>query len=247
MQYLQKIIIYIFGLIILSLCLWFFNWQFRDKVLQIQYDLKNDTSEIYSKGKIKNILGSFEKINFSKLDKSYLSYTKSDQSKYKKLLQNLTFYKIKRTDLNKVIVGDFRLKEFICKDAFYKECVLNRRSEITVPFNEKIFYKTLHLLEELDRLGFNKYGFTLVNGHRHPKYNEQVGGASLSRHIRGEAVDITIDDINNDGWADKTDKDIVLDLLERIIIKDEGGIGLYPGTDNVHYDVRGHRARWNSY
>jgi len=234
-------------LLIFALLLWFFNWHFRDKILQIQHDLTHDTSEVYSKEKIQNILESFEKINYADLDEPYLSYTKSDESKYKKLLQNLTYYKIKRTDLNKIIVGDFRLKEFICKDAFYKNCVLNRRSEIYVPFNEKIFFKTLLLLEELEKLGFNKYGFTLVNGHRHPTYNEQVGGASLSRHIKGEAVDITIDDINNDGWADKTDKDIVLDLLETTIIKDEGGIGLYPGTDNVHYDVRGYRARWNSY
>jgi uncharacterized protein YcbK (DUF882 family) len=38
-----------------------------------------------------------------------------------------------------------------------------------------------------------------------------------------------------------------LDLLENEIIKNDGGIGLYPGTDRVHYDIRGTRARWNSY
>jgi uncharacterized protein YcbK (DUF882 family) len=65
--------------------------------------------------------------------------------------------------------------------------------------------------------------------------------------FKGEAVDIVIDDINKDGYANKTDKDIILDLLENEIIKNDGGIGLYPGTDRVHYDIRGTRARWNSY
>lgn len=43
------------------------------------------------------------------------------------------------------------------------------------------------------------------------------------------------------------DKQIVLDFLDKEIIGNKGGIGLYPGTKAVHFDVRGHRARWNSY
>ena len=36
-------------------------------------------------------------------------------------------------------------------------------------------------------------------------------------------------------------------LIENYIIKDEGGLGLYPKSDVVHFDTRGHRARWDSH
>jgi len=35
--------------------------------------------------------------------------------------------------------------------------------------------------------------------------------------------------------------------LEKKVIKNEDGLGLYPGTQSVHYDVRGVRARWDSF
>jgi len=50
-----------------------------------------------------------------------------------------------------------------------------------------------------------------------------------------------------DGKSTKEDKDIVLDTLEKKVIKNEGGLGSYPGTQSVHYDVRGVRARWDSF
>lgn len=38
-----------------------------------------------------------------------------------------------------------------------------------------------------------------------------------------------------------------MDLLETKIIKNTGGIGKYVETMSIHFDVRGWRARWNSY
>ena len=63
--------------------------------------------------------------------------------------------------------------------------------------------------------------------------------------IVGEALDLRINDINDDGRRTQADKQIVLDLLEQHIIKDKGGIGKYPGTMSVHFDVRGYKARWD--
>jgi len=223
------------------------NWRVKDKFLELRYDLFNSNPEVYLESKIEDKLDQLKKIGFDDLEEEYLDYTKSNELKYKKIVNKLTYYVITRQDLNKRIVGSFRLKEFICKDDYYQDCVLNKRDEIICSFNKKIFFKTLELIEELDKLGYDKYGFRVVNGHRHPRYNEEIGGAKLSRHMKGEAVDIVIEDINQDGYADKADKDVVLDLLDRKIIGDEGGIGLYPGTDNVHYDVRGKKARWDSY
>ena len=223
------------------------NWQVKDKVLEFQYDLQNENFEVKTKTKIDKILSEIEQTNFQSLDSEYLTFTKSYEEHYKKLIRNLTYFKIQQKDLNKKIVGHFRLKEFICKDDYYHNIVFGKTENIYCILNPKIFYKTLELMEALEKMGHNKYGFSIVNGHRHPSYNEEIGGAKLSRHIKGEAVDIVVNDINNDGYANKADKDIILDILENQVIKNQGGIGLYPGTGNVHYDVRGKRARWNSY
>ena len=223
------------------------NWQVKDKVLELLYDYQYENSEVTTRTKIDEVLSKIGHSNFQSLDSEYLDFTKSNEPSYKKLIQNLNYYKIEQGDLNKKIVGHFRLKEFICKDDYYKDCVLGDEEIIHSILNPKIFYKTLALMKELEKLGYNKYGFSIVNGHRHPRYNERIGGAKLSRHIKGEAVDIVVNDINNDGYVNKSDKDIILDILENTVIKNQGGIGLYPGSGNVHYDVRGKRARWNSY
>jgi len=223
------------------------NWRIRDVILEYKHDLTYNNQAITSKHQIDQIFAEFEPVVFSELDETYLTYSKSDTKKYKSLVNDLTYFKVKISDLNKYIVGRYRLKNFICKDKFYKTCVLNKRNDIICSLNKKVIYKTLELQQELEKQGYNKNGFRVVNGHRHPRYNEKVGGAKRSRHIKGEAVDISICDINQDGMSNKKDKDIVLDLLENKIIKNEGGVGLYPGTQSVHYDVRGTRARWNSY
>jgi uncharacterized protein YcbK (DUF882 family) len=77
------------------------------------------------------------------------------------------------------------------------------------------------------------------------------GAATKSRHLVGEAIDFVIFDINRDGISDGKDVDIVCNLLDKEIIKDEGGIGTYKGENNffnrqmIHIDCRGYRARWN--
>ncbi len=231
----------------MSILAFFTNWRLRDFILEIKYDLLYSNIEVKSPEKIDSIINSFEIISYDDLSQEYLKTTNSDIPKYKKLIKNLNYYKIYRTDLNQYIAGKYRLKAFLCKDDFYKDCVMNKSEYVICILNPKIFHKTLALINELVKADYNPYAFKIVNGHRHPKYNEKVGGASLSRHIKGEAVDISVQDINKDGTINKADKDIVLDLLETKIIKNEGGIGLYPGTKSVHYDVRGYRARWNTY
>lgn len=104
----------------------------------------------------------------------------------------------------------------------------------------------LDLILTLDEQGYDKYGFTVRESHRPPRYNAARGGASKSQHIWGTAVDIVIRDINKDGTADQTDKKIVLEIMEKIV-GNEGGLGKYPGTMTVHFDCRGHRARWDDY
>lgn len=67
----------------------------------------------------------------------------------------------------------------------------------------------------------------------------------------GDAIDFIVFDINRDGKSDKHDVDIVLNILDKEIIKSKGGIGTYKNENSfidkqmIHIDNRGYRARWN--
>jgi len=231
-------------LLIVGILLFFFFWRANDRFLQYKYDLTHENPAVHHTSEINRILNSYTSLPYSKLEQEYLDYTQSNTSKYKGMLQNLQYLRIPKTDIHRKIVGDFRIKDFMCKDKYYKD-----QSESTLFWliDKKLLYKTLELMQSLDTNGHNQSGFYIRNGHRHPTYNELIKGASKSRHIKGQAVDIIIQDINNDGRSNQEDKSIVYDLLNKEIIANQGGIGRYPGTMSIHYDVRGTRARWDSY
>jgi uncharacterized protein YcbK (DUF882 family) len=75
--------------------------------------------------------------------------------------------------------------------------------------------------------------------------------APESWHTKGSAIDILVLDINADGKADGIDVDIAIDILDKEIIKTNGGIGTYKTDKNtlnhqmIHIDNRGFKARWN--
>ncbi len=100
----------------------------------------------------------------------------------------------------------------------------------------------LEFKQELEKNGYGSEEFLITSGHQDPRFNEQVGGARLSIHLQGEAIDIYVEDINLDGKYTKEDKDIVINILDKKIIRDKGGIGRYPGSRIVHFDVRGYKA-----
>ena len=74
---------------------------------------------------------------------------------------------------------------------------------------------------------------------------QKVKGANKSQHLLGKAVDIHIQDINQDGKSDQIDKAIVYDLLNKHILFRTGGLGRYPNTMVIHLDVRPWKARWD--
>jgi len=102
----------------------------------------------------------------------------------------------------------------------------------------------LELILELDKLGHDKYGFHIRTAHRHPTKNNEVNGASYSQHMFGKAIDIGVDDIDQNGISNQADKSIVYSLLQGIVGQ-RGGLGLYPGSMNLHFDCRGFKARWD--
>jgi uncharacterized protein YcbK (DUF882 family) len=72
-----------------------------------------------------------------------------------------------------------------------------------------------------------------------------------SKHKSGQAIDIIVLDINDDGKADAEDVDIVYKILDQKIVKEDGGLGTYKNRKGfltrqmVHFDCRGEKVRWN--
>lgn len=244
----KQFLISIIAFISLIVYAYQFNWKTRDKIDEWIYDLRNQNHEIKNeKDLLEFITVSFNTIPYKNLNNEYLNYTTSNTQPFNQMLANSTYRIVKKQHLNQKIAFQLRVKNFMCKDKYYKELVLGQRDSIYWLIDETLLEKTIDLMHALKENGHNHKAFKLRNGHRHPLYNKMVGGASQSRHILGQAVDITVGDINNNGKIEQVDKQIILDLLENNIIKDQGGIGKYPGTMSVHYDTRGYKARWDSY
>lgn len=96
--------------------------------------------------------------------------------------------------------------------------------------------------------------FYVVSGKRAKFHNQLLarfgGAASDSRHLKGEAIDIIVLDINSDGNINSEDVDIIYKILDTQIIKNKGGLGSYKNDATrfnqqmIHFDCRGYRARW---
>ena len=107
----------------------------------------------------------------------------------------------------------FSLHEFRCKDG----------SEH--PINSKL----LCMLEAI-RCHFDK-PVTITSGYRSPAYNRQIGGASNSQHLYGNAADFKV------VGADLKE---VYDWCDRMF--PISGLGIYRSW--IHIDCRSTNARW---
>lgn len=232
---------------LLAIAAFFSSYRFRDPILMLRYDFFHKNQFVKGEEQIDKILSQFQSIPYSKLPDSYKKNTLSDQEPYHKMLRRSTYYLVPSADVYKKIVGPYRIKNFMPKDASYKSNQDRIEGKIVWLVDKRVLKKLLQLQNTLNEQGFDGNAFYVVNGYRHPSYNKKVGGASQSRHIVGQAIDISIRDIDKDGQVTKKDKAIVLDLLDKKIIRSFGGLGLYPNSQSVHLDTRGYRARWNSY
>jgi len=129
---------------------------------------------------------------------------------------------------------------------------LYSNSLISVSNKTVTYYEDLK--KELEENGYSK-SIYVISGKRFEFFNSllaKYGNAvKTSRHLKGEAIDIIVFDVNNDGESNSTDVDIVYQLLDKKIIKDNGGIGTYKKKNSffsrqmVHFDCRGYKARWH--
>ncbi|MBL4649279.1 MAG: DUF882 domain-containing protein [Aureispira sp.] len=240
-------LIFSFLVLITGILVLIFHSNTRDSVEAFCYDLFNKNEYIDTKEGMQGVLSTFKKIRLKDLPKDYLVSSKMSHSTYTSLTKNSSFYVIKKRDCYKKILGNNRIKSLISQDKRYANTWYFSDETLYLGIDERVLYKALELQDALSEKQFDRDALKITSGHRTPQRNKAVGGASKSRHIKGEALDMWIGDINKDGVYSKEDKQIVLELCDKKIIGNEGGIGLYPGTQVVHIDVRGRRARWNSF
>tara|TARA_A100001391_G_scaffold52724_2_gene32218 strand:+ start:648 stop:1049 length:402 start_codon:yes stop_codon:yes gene_type:complete len=126
------------------------------------------------------------------------------------------------------ITKNFHLKEWSCKTTPQKTGV----PWDLVP-NVVECAENLQVLR--DHIG---KAITLISGWRSPLYNKKIGGATKSKHMTGQAADIRVKGMKPDEIAE-----IIETLIEEGKMK-QGGLGVYPKSNFVHYDCRGTRARW---
>ena len=224
-----------------------FNWKTRDFWIELKFNFLSGNDVVVAQGKIDSILAQFQTIPYEQLDDEYLKSTKSDRPKYAKMLEGAIYYEVPRDAFNQFIVGRTRIKDYLCKDQYYKRAILGKQKKVYWLIDKKLLYKTLELQQTLKEQGYNPNGFKVISAHREPRYNEKIKGAGKSKHVLGQAVDARTKDVNKDGRTNQYDKEILLKILDQKVIKNKGGIGKYPGTLSIHYDVRGKRARWDNY
>jgi uncharacterized protein YcbK (DUF882 family) len=211
---------------------------------ELTYDQKTNQKPIYTHSEIDQVFNSFPQLTYNQLDKAYIQSAGLNDPIY----FQRSFYVIKGETIYKYLVGKFRVLDFMPKDEFYKQNLQKLKSGGVKQYlllDKRVIHKFLELMEALEKKKLNREAFTVNDGFRHPVYNKKVGGAKGSLHTWGMAVDIEIGDVDKNGKINKADKKIVLDLLENQIIGNQGGVGRYPWSQTVHFDVRGWYARWD--
>lgn len=225
----------------------YLHWYTRDFIDSVIYDFVFPNAYISSKKELDKVLGGWEQIKGTALPKALKSYSLLDKEEYKNALASSRYYVLLKKDVYRKVVGHVRVKDLMTRDKYYRQSFLFSHDTLYWGIDKRILYKVLALQDVLEEQGYDRDAFWIRHGHRHPQYNLKVGGAPKSRHLRGDAVDLVIKDINQDSRYTKEDKNIVLDICEKQIIGNQGGIGRYPWSRTVHIDVRGKRARWDSY
>ena len=120
----------------------------------------------------------------------------------------------------------FKSSEFDCKDG--------------TAYPEEWFPRLVTLCVCLEQIRHELGGkpMTIISGFRTEPYNQRCGGSTKSQHLEGIAADIRVKGV--------TPQEIAV-IIEGLIENGrclEGGIGVYPSQNFVHYDFRGDKARW---
>ena len=135
------------------------------------------------------------------------------------------------------LTKNFKLEEFI-ESKFYDE-----ESQKDVWADYEINHKEIH--PNLVRLANNlqvlrdeiQKPITINIAYRPVWWEHKQGRSGKSQHCLGNAADIVVKGMSPSNVADTIQKLIDLDRME------DGGLGRY--NTFTHFDVRGHKARWD--
>lgn len=223
------------------------HWQANEAMAIFWYDLQHDNRPFTSTEEVEIWLGGIPQVSWAELPGDFRSASGFRDKPFLSIAQERSFYRFTQDHFYRKIAGDNRLCDLLPNDAFYRSAVWNKDEAIYALLDQRVLFKLLELQKRLTDLGYDSSAFGIRSGPRYPAHNKRVGGASRSRHLYGEALDLRIGDINQDGRYTEEDKKIVLRILDLEVIKHFGGVGRYPGTRAVHMDVRGYKARWDDY
>lgn len=139
------------------------------------------------------------------------------------------------SDPNTKLTTNFKLKEFLCPCCGKGEGIISM----------KLVRNLQKLRDLINHYSDKEVKIIVESGYRCSKHNisKAVGGAPESKHLDGIAVDIYFDFMDKNKSLDSAD---MLLMTEEIQAFRDGGIGIYPESDNrmIHLDVRGYKARW---
>jgi len=135
----------------------------------------------------------------------------------------------------------------LCFAVFFLYC----NSLRLVRTQTKVIFQKLKA--ELKEQGYRER--LLVISSKRAKWHNEIlrlfGASSKSKHLTGDAIDIMVMDVNNDGRMDGHDVDIVYSILDQKIIRNSGGLGTYKteffiwNSQMIHVDSRAKKTRWN--
>jgi hypothetical protein len=127
-----------------------------------------------------------------------------------------------RSTLSGDLTASFSLREFA-----------SRGTPVPSKYHDNVRKVAQNLQVLREHLG---RAITVVSGYRTAEHNTSVGGATKSQHLTASAADIQITGLTPSQ---------VYCTIEELISQGrmrQGGLGIYKTF--VHYDIRGHRARW---
>lgn len=244
----MRLLVVVASLAIAGAAVWWIFIRDSSRTAMRSFDRRTGQQPVRQFSQAQKLLNSLPKVSYRDLPASFRRMM-DPKKKFESQVNQRHWFRIRGDENFHYIAGPFRLLDVIPHDSLFARNLKHLPDGIDLYFllDERVIERFIALQSKLRKMGHDPDAFDFYNGYRYPSFNEKEGGASHSRHIWGEALDFHVLDVNRDGTADSLDKALVYQLLDREIIGGRGGIGRYPGTDALHMDVRGHRARWDSY
>ena len=219
-------------------------WVF-DPLIGPVYDWVSDQKPI-PKDRIRDNLATFESASFQRWETTLQArweLSKKDSVVYAhKLIRRVDGF-----DRYRYVAGRYRARDFMTPQR-----ILAGRVPIPHPaktqflvLDPPVLERLMEIEEHLESEGLDAEALTVTSGFRNPAYNRLIKGAAKSRHQHGDAIDISVGDVNRDGRSDLQDTEHVYALALKVI-GNGGGVGRYRNHEQlVHIDTRGRRARWS--